>query len=218
MRRQPDKADSPYGSWGSQQSDWEEFALMQSKRRSLAEGLPRRFEDPKTGFKQLRRVLGIANRGEWESIRRLDSVKAAWERLKPKLRGLRSSQRLTRSITAYYGMPDERRRVWKQHYDSGGADGGLQIPSLEYQAFEAYAPDFFDRGPEDEELAEALAGITEKTHFRSYPEAQRPALAIWIALRRDLLRWDSLSAEERQAVEIATFAVATVLDDARFLA
>ncbi len=190
---------------------------MQSKRRSLAEGLPRRFEDPKTGFKQLRRVLGIANRKEWESIRRRDSVKATWERLKPKLRGLPSSQCRTRFITAYYGMPDERRRVWKQHYDSGGADGQLHIPSLEYQAFAAYAPDFFDRESEDEELAEALAGIAEKTCFGAYPAPQRPALGVWIALRRDLLRWGSLSAEQRQAVEIATFAVATVLDDARFL-
>lgn len=49
------------------------------------------------------------------------------------------------------------------------------------------------------------------------PEWQSHALAIWPDLRRDLLEWDALSLERQDAVALAVFAVATILDDSRFL-
>ena len=49
------------------------------------------------------------------------------------------------------------------------------------------------------------------------PEWQRPALAIWPDLRQDVIEWDTLDADRQDAVALAVFAVATILDDSRFL-
>ena len=92
------------------------------------------------------------------------------------------------------------------------------MPSLESQAFKSYKSEFLEQ-----ELDEAIVGESLSDFPRLFesisdsPEWQRPALAVWIDLRCDLLQWATLSPSRRDAVAVATFAVATILDDVRFL-
>ncbi len=192
---------------------------MRVERYRLPEGLPARFTDSKTGLTNLQDLLGLSNRKEWQSILHAERVKSVLEPLKSKLRGLRSSQRVARSITAFYSVPDERREAWELHLGLAFEQGiGRDIvPSLEYEALKRYDSDFLDREIDAEIVEQSLAGISDRPDFLRYPNWQQSALAVWPDIRQDLIRWRTLSTDQQEAVGLAAFAVATIMDDVRFL-
>ena len=176
-------------------------------------GLPARFTDPKDGFARLCKVLEIANRRQQQAILSTDGVKRAVRPWKARAQKLPTAQRVRMLLTAFYRLPDERRKLWRQSQEAAH-----EVPSFEYYALRGYDAEFTARDLEDERLAEGLAefpGAVET--IADAPEWQRPALAIWPDVRRDLVEWDTRPADRQDAVVLAVFAVATILDDSRFL-
>ena len=189
-------------------------------------GLPARFSESKQGFASLQRLLGIANRREWQAILHYDEVKVILQELKPNLRGLKSSARIVRSAVTYYGHPEGRRLqfgisfAFGQQPRPGFPDPHSTLtPSLEYQALTKYNPDLHASEPNDAVISKALAGITDflDLPIDYYSPFEGSALMTWPDLRNDLLGWKNLDEDRQADVSTATFAVATVLDDIRFL-
>ena len=92
------------------------------------------------------------------------------------------------------------------------------VPSIEYHALRGYNARFTERNLDEERVVQALAefpGVVKS--IADAPEWQRPALTIWPDLLQDLFEWDSLETDRQDAAAIAVFAVATILDDSRFL-
>ena len=189
-------------------------------------GLPGRFSETKQGFANLQRLLGIANRREWQSILHYDEVKVILQELKPSLRGLKSSARIVRSAVTYYGHPDARRLqfgisfAFAQRLGPGFPDPNSTLtPSLEYQALTRYNPDLHASTPNEAVISKALEGITDflDLPIDYYSPFESAALVTWPDLRNDLLGWKNLDEDRQADVSTATFAVATLLDDIRFL-
>ena len=81
-----------------------------------------------------------------------------------------------------------------------------------------YDSAFLEREVDETHLREVTSDFPEVIRsIDDIPEWQCHVLAIWPDLRRDLIEWDSLSLERRDAVALAVMAVATILDDSRFL-
>lgn len=181
----------------------------------LPEGLPARFADPETGFSSLCEFLGIATRSDQQQIVNIEPVKRAIRSHKLSLRNLSTSKRLRVQITTFYGMPAERRSLWQAILK---ADPANFIPSLEYQALKNYDPEFLERELDERRLGESFSdflGVDDA--ISGSPKWQRPALAAWLNIRSDLLQWETLAPSRRDAATLATFAVATILDEVRFL-
>ena len=185
--------------------------MTKTKTPSVPQGLPARFiTDSKDGFVHLCKVLEIGNRQQQQAILGTEGVKRAVKAQKVGAKRLPTAQRMQTLLTAFYGLPNERRKLWRQ-LPAG-------VPSLEYCALRAYDAEFAERDLEDDRLADALAdfpGAVES--IVDTPEWQLPAFALWPDLWRDLIEWKTLPAERRDAVILAVFAVATILDDSRFL-
>ena len=178
----------------------------------LPDGLPARFrtdKDEADGLKNLYSFLGIENRQQRQAILKSNRVTQAVRHLKGVARRLRTAEREKVLITAFYEQSQERRELWKATIEHGNE----LPPSLEFRAAQKYDPDFRKREAPDppEEIFGATAETTE------IQEWQRPALGLWPQIRRDLREWKKLTADRLDAVTIALFAVATVLDDIRFL-
>lgn len=187
----------------------------------LPEGLPACIADGKGGLKVLEDLFGLANRKAWHSILGSDTVKQHLERQDLKLRGLTTSQKIARRILAFYGDPDARSEAWHLYCEMGldlPTDYGPSlIPSLEFAALKRYDPKFQNR-KFDFDLAErALADVVGFRHSRRLPYMEEPALAVWPGLREDLLRWDEAAENLQAALALATFAVASIVDDVRIL-
>ena len=190
--------------------------MTRTKTPGVPQGLPARFTDPKGGFVQLCKVLEIANRQQQQAILSTDVVKRAVRPWKAGAHKLPTAQRVRMLLTAFYSLPDERRKLWR--HKQAAQEEAHEVRSLEYYALCGYDAEFTARDLEDERLGEALAefpGAVES--IADTPEWQRLVLAIWPDLRRDLIEWDTLLADRRDAVALAVFAVATILDDSRFL-
>ena len=199
---------------------------MALEKYKMPAGLPARFSETKQGFANLQRLLGIANRRDWQAILHFDEVKAVLQELQPKLRGLKSSARIMRSAATYYGYPEARRLqfgisfAFGQQPRPGFPDPNATLtPSLEYQALTKYNPELHASKPNDAVISKALAGITDflDLPIDYYSPFEVSALMTWPDLRNDLVGWKNLDEERRGDVCAATFAVATVLDDIRFL-
>ena len=187
----------------------------------LPKGLPACIADGKGGLKVLEDLFGLANRRAWQSILHSETVKQHLEGQNLKFRGLTTSQKVARKILAFYGNPDARAEGWHLYCELGlnvptEYDPSL-VPSLEFAALKSYDPKFQDR-KFDFDLAErALADVVGFRHSRRLPYMEEPALAVWPDLREDLLRWDEVAENLQEAVVLATFAVASVVDDIRIL-
>lgn len=187
----------------------------------LPKGLPACIADGKGGLKFLEDLFGLANRRAWQSILHSETVKLHLEEQNLKLRGLTTSQKVARRILAFYGDPDARSEGWHLYCELGlelptDYDPSL-VPSLEFAALKRYDPKFQER-KFDFDLAErALAGVVGFRHSRRLPYIEEPALAVWPDLREDLLRWDELAENLQERVVLATFAVASIVDDVRIL-
>ena len=185
-----------------------------TKAPSVPLGLPSRFiTDSKDGFTQLCKVLEIANRKQQQAILGTEIVKRAVKAQKAGAHRLPTAQRIQTRLIAFYQLPAERRELWRNR--TGAVH---EVPSLEHHAFRGYDPDFSERILEDDRLAEALTDFPGAVELSIDAQGwQLPAFALWPDLRRDLVEWDALPAGRRDAVILAVFAVATILDDNRFL-
>ena len=187
--------------------------MATAKTPSMPNGLPARFADPDTGFPQLCEFLEIINRTQRQSILNIESVRRAVRSRKAAGRKLPTAKRLRMLLTAFYSLAKERRELW-QHTHNEPSD----VPSIEYHALRGYNARFTERNLDEERVVQALAefpGVVKS--IADAPEWQRPALTIWPDLLQDLFEWDSLETDRQDAAAIAVFAVATILDDSRFL-
>ena len=195
--------------------------MVQQGKNHLPEGLPTRFAEPEDGFTLLCNFLGIANRHSKQTIINIDAVKRALRSRKASFRNLSTSERLRAQITTFYGLPEERRKLWRYILKTNLiADNKNQsdVPSLEHQAFMNCYPDFLETELEDTNLHTSISdfpGVFES--ISDTPEWQHPAFIAWINIRLELLQWDTLSPSRQDAVSIGVFAVATILNDVRFL-
>lgn len=184
---------------------------------NLPEGLPARFMDSETGFALLCKFLDIKTRNKQQAIVKIDGVRDALHPRKGALRGMSTSKRLQTQIMTFYSLPDERRKLW-QHWQDMLNESRFTVPSFEYQAFKNYGSEFLEQKFDETHVRESLLdfpGVAESVS--DLPEWQHPALAAWLTLRSDLLGWKTLPSSRQDAVALATFAVATILDDVRFL-
>lgn len=195
--------------------------MTQQGNFCLPEGLPTRFSEPEDGFTLLCNFLDIANRHRKQTIINIDAVKRALRPRKISFRNLSTSERLRAQITTFYSLPEERQKLWRyimKSISTSDNKNPADVPSLEHQALMNCYPDFLEIDLEDKNLRISLSefsGIFES--ISDAPEWQHPAFAAWIHIRRELLQWDTLSPSRQDEVSIGVFAVATILDDVRFL-
>ncbi len=189
--------------------------MTQSRRKPLPSGLPKLFSDGQPGFLRLRKFLEIPNVKAVEAV--LDAVKAAVPRVPGKPRG---AERRRVALTAYYGNPESRRDLWPQALASRppGPSHGQPVPSLEFIALQHHDAEFRDREVDIAAVEDALRDFPDVVEsVADAPDWQRPALAALPALNRDIAEWNDLPDDRREAVLLAVFGVATVLDDLRLL-
>ena len=190
---------------------------------NLPEGLPARFVDPKAGFTLLCDFLDIAGRREQQKIVKIEGVKRAIRSRKTHVRSLPTSKRLQAQITMFYCLPHERRNLWRYYFQNVMLDEirefPLVVPSLEYKALKRFDSDFLYQELNETDIEKSLADFpgTFESVSNSPDDWQLPALAVWPKLRRDLHRWEMLPPIRQDTAALATFAVATILDDIRFL-
>ena len=191
--------------------------MATAKKPSMPDGLPTRFDDPDSGFGQLCEFLEIANRAQQQSILNIEAVRRAVRSRKAAAQKLSTAKRLRMQLTAFYRLAAGRRALW-QYTQNAPSDAPSAVPSLERHALRAYDPKFADRDVDDERVVKALADFPDAVEsIADVPEWQRPALAVWPDLKQDLIEWDTLKAHRKNAAALAVFAVATILDDSRFL-
>lgn len=184
----------------------------------LPEGLPACIADGKSGLRVLQDLFGLANRKAWQAILHAEPVKHHLEGQNLKLRGLSTSQKVERRVLAFYGSPDARSEGWEVYVLDLLTDHDPDhIPSLEHAALRRYDPEFYNRDFDFDRAERALADVLGFRHSRRLSSIDEPALAVWPDLRDHLLRWDEISADLQEAVVLATFAVASIIDDVRIL-
>ena len=188
----------------------------------LPNGLPACIAHGKSGLRVLQDLLGISNRKEWQSILHSEAVKDYLQSESLQLRGLTSSQRVASKVIAFYSRTDARREFWGWHCPLGPGIAPVSdpqsIPSIEYEAFRRYDPRFAEQDIDIARIERSFEGVIGFRHSGRLPHLEEPALALWPALREDILRWSSLPSDRQEAVVLATFSVASILDDPRVLA
>ncbi len=194
---------------------------MIQSRHILPEGLPACVAGGKNRLKKLQELLGLSNRKDWQPILHSETVKSYLRDKTLELRGLSTSQRIARKVIVFYGQPDARREIWELYCplapDIRPVSERHYVPSLEYAAIKHYDPSLFEHEIDIDLVEQSLEGIIGFRHSWRFPEFEVPALAAWPALRKDILRWNAISSDRHEAIVLATFAVATILDDVRIL-
>ena len=184
----------------------------------LPVGLPAPFTSGKEGLRKLQKVLGIPNRRELQSILHVPVVRTFLKPLKSKFRGLKTSQRLEKETIAFYSDPIQRRLAWELCLGTSEFNEIPIVPSLEYEAMKIYNPRFMEIDIPPETIDDSLAIFGDYSDWDFSLDHEIPVFHVWPDLWHDLLHWTTLSSDRQEAVGLATFAVATVLDDSRFLA
>ena len=193
--------------------------MTRSQKTALPTGLPRRFSDGQPGFQRLHQFLGIRNTKAVEAVLERDAVKNA---VPPVPRTIPRAERRRMGLTAYYGNPKSRRERWRQALGIGprppAANRQQPPPSLEFIALQRHDAEFREREVDSAAVEDALRDFPHVVEsVADAPDWQRPALAAWPALHRNIAEWDDLPDDRREATLLAVFAVATVLDDLRLL-
>ena len=193
--------------------------MTRSQKTALPTGLPRRFSDGQPGFQRLHQFLGIRNTKAVEAVLERDAVKNA---VPPVPRTIPRAERRRMGLTAYYGNPKSRRERWRQALGIGprppAANRQQPPPSLEFIALQRHDAEFREREVDSAAIENALRDFPHVVEsVADAPDWQRPALAAWPALHRNIAEWDDLPDDRREATLLAVFAVATVLDDLRLL-
>ena len=192
--------------------------MTQTRKTTLPSGLPKRFLDGQRGYQRLQQFLKIPNTKAVQAV--LAAVK---EDLPRKLRKHQGAERRRAALTAYYENPDSRRTLWRLALAGEPAANATNpsdqpVPSLEFIALQRHDPEFHEGGVDTAAVEEALRDLPDAVESAAeVPDWQRPALAAWPALLRDIAEWNDLLDERREATLLAVFAVATVLDDLRLL-
>ena len=183
---------------------------------ALPDGLPATF-DGEGGFDRLCDFLQIANRQHKQAL--FSGIKVHYPHLYSGIsRKLTASQRWQELLTRFYNSAAARRRHWRK--STNGPDLTLlnDWPCLEDRALRSLDPDFQNIEIERAALHEAIVEFTGLvSSIDEVPEWQRPALALWPAIRSKVLNWNALDEDSRKDVTLAVFAVATILDDVRIL-
>lgn len=194
---------------------------MGESKFGLPAGLPACIAQDKGGIKALQDLFGLSNRREWQSILHSQTVKDCLAGEKLKLRGLSTSQRVTRSVLAFYSQPDVRWDGWTLYCPLGPdippVKDSAFVPSLEHAALMRYDPDFHGREADPDLVESSLEGIIGFRYSRRLQQFEEPALAVWPAIRKDLQGWSTLSRDRQDALVLAVFAVASILNDVRLL-
>lgn len=194
---------------------------MDRSKYSLPAGLPTCIADDKKGLKVLQDLFNLPNRRAWQSILHAETVRAHLDGEGLKLKGLSTSQRLARKIIAFYRQPAARWEGWALYCPLAGDVPPVNdhefVPSFEYAALMRYDPDFCDREFDSDAIERTLGDIIGFRLSRRPPSFEEPALVVWPSLRTDLLRWNDVPSDRQEAVVLATFAVASILDDVRLL-
>ena len=193
--------------------------MTRSQKTPLPTGLPRRFSDGQPGFQRLHQFLGIRNTKAVDAVLEREAVKNA---IPPVPRTLPRAERRRMGLTAYYGNPESRRERWRQALGIGprppAANRRQPPPSLEFIALQHHDAEFREREVDSAAVEDALRDFPHVVEsVADAPDWQRPALAAWPALHRNIAEWDDLPDDRREATLLAVFAVATVLDDLRLL-
>ena len=192
--------------------------MTQSQRTPIPNGLPKRFLGGQPGFRRLREFLGIRNTKAVQDV--LDAVKNAVPSVP---RTFPSAERRRMGLTAYYENPKSRRELWRRALGTGPRSPTAYrrrqpVPSLEFIALQRHDAEFREQEVNVAAIEDALGDFPDVVEsVAEAPDWQRPALAAWPALLRDIAEWNDLPDERREATLFALFAVATVLDDLRLL-
>ena len=184
----------------------------------LPAGLPAPFASGKEGLRKLQEILGIPNRRELQSILHVPVVKMFLKPMKSKFRGLKTSQRLQKETIAFYSDPIQRRLAWELSFGTNAINEPAIVPSLDFEAMKLYNPQFMELDMPPETIDDSLAMFGDYSDWDFSMDHEIPVFHVWPDLRQDLSHWKTLPSDRQEAVGLATFAVATVLDDSRFLA
>ena len=190
--------------------------MTESQKIPLPNGLPKQFSDGRPGFQRLHKFLEIPNTKAVEAL--LAAVKDAVHHVPS--RKLQGADRRRVLLLAFYENPDSRRHLWQQALLDGHPPTASRqlVPSLEFIALQRYDAEFREREVDTDTVQDALRDFPDLVEsVADAPDWQRPALAAWPALQRDIADWNALPEDRRDATALALFAVATVLDDHRFL-
>ena len=189
--------------------------MTESQRIPLPSGLPKQFSDGRSGYQRLHKFLEIPNTKAVEAV--LAAVKDAVQHVP--VAKLQGADRRRVLLLAFYEKPDSRRRLWQQALDDRLPTAYQQpVPSLEFIALQRHDTEFREREVDTAAVQDALRDFPDLLELvADAPDWQRPVLAAWPALQRDIADWNALSDDRRDATALALFAVATVLDDHRFL-
>ena len=192
--------------------------MMDENTFSMPEGLPAQFTDRDDGFKRLCSLLQIQNRQMQQAIINSDVVKHALRSLKVPVGKLKTAEKLRKLLTAFYRQPSFRRNIWQHSLKREPNRSSHPVPSFEYQALKAYDPEIKKRDLNKVSLDEALSDFPDDGKLvTDATEWQRVALSVWPELWQDICQWETLDSTRRDSVAPAVFAVATVVDDTRFL-
>ena len=189
--------------------------MTESQRIPLPSGLPKQFSDGRAGVQRLHKFLEIPNTKAVEAV--LAAVKDAVQNVP--VAKLQGADRRRVLLLAFYEKPDSRRRLWR-HMLAGRRPTGSrgQPASLEFIALQHYDAEFREREVDTVAVQDALRDFPDLVaSVADAPDWQRPALAAWPNLQQDIADWNALTDDRRDATALAIFAVATVLDDHRFL-
>jgi hypothetical protein len=189
---------------------------MTDQKIPLPNGLPKRFLDGRPGIQQLHDSLEIPNTKAVEAV--LAAVKDAVQHVP--VGKLQGADRRREQLLAFYEKPDSRRDLWRQMLVDRPptTSRGQPVPSLEFIALGRYDAEFRERKVDIAAVQDALRDFPDLAEsVADAPDWQRPALAAWPALQQDIADWNALPDDRRDTIALALFAVATVLDDVRFL-
>lgn len=195
--------------------------MEQEGKTPLSNGLPALLTNENRGFERLCDILGLQNRKQRQAFIGAEGVKRVLQGRKLSITTLPTAERQRVAIPAFYENPEVRRNVWRHELDRADEvppESSWPIPSIEYHALLRYDPKFRSREGNESSFKESLIGVSDaEASFADVPEWQQPALRVWPAVRQDIVNWNALSATRREIVALTAFAVATILDDARFL-
>ena len=183
----------------------------------LPAGLPARFTSGKDGLRRLQELLGVPNRRELQSLLHVPVIRKFLKPLKSKFRGLKTARRLEQEIIAFYSDPEQRRIAWEFSFETNAIGGMPIVPSLEFEAMKQYNPKFLGLDVPHETIDESLAAFGDYFDWEYSTHFEIPMFHVWPDLRQDLTQWGTLSSDRQEVVGLATFAMATLLDDSRFL-
>ena len=186
----------------------------------MPEGIPLHLSRGDEGYSTLCELLGIETTKKKQEFASQADVKGFFKRNKGREAPSRLPQRekLRHKVLAFYSNPKQRRLVWIAHWKSESdddADSDVRVvASLEHEILTEYGVDLLAEEPDPIRLEECTPLYESE---REYEPWQAPALAVLPDVKEQIQLCSTLESEERRKVAATTFAIASVLEDARVL-